>query len=91
LPVAGKYCVTHFETGHTIIEGDFSLAANDRKILSDFGTNPSQQALYLIEWEINGKIHHNHYVAGKYPFTLAQFSTWMQKIASLNPSFEMMM
>lgn len=87
--VAGQYRVIDHTGGACVLEGQFSLEPDGRAELASFAVNPSRQALYLIEWQIGSQVWHNHYIAGRYPFSLERFRGWMEAIAALEPVFDL--
>lgn len=85
--VTGHYTVTDHEDGTCVAQGHFKLVPDARVKLTDFPANPSRKALYLIKWQIGDETFYNHYIAGRYPFSLEQFQAWMEVIAMLPPTF----
>ncbi|MGA2608824.1 MAG: hypothetical protein ABSH01_15375 [Terriglobia bacterium] len=48
----------------------------------------SGKRLFLMEWTANGKRYVNHYLQGMPPFSLAQYKSWLSKIAALQNDFD---
>jgi beta-mannosidase len=88
-PTSGTYRVWRGDTGATVAEGSFDLPADGTAELASFAVNPAEQALYLIEWQIGQDVFANHYVAGRYPYRLADFRCWMAQVAALSPRFDL--
>ncbi|NLM76780.1 MAG: glycoside hydrolase family 2 [Ruminococcaceae bacterium] len=89
LPVDGEYRVVAHDRGACVLKGSFQLPPDSRMEIAGFPANPSQQQLYLIEWQVGGQTYHNHYIAGRYPFSLSTFRGWLQAIARLDPVFSL--
>jgi len=84
----GHYRIWDADSGETLLEGDYATKANENL---DLGTIPvfhSGKRLFLIEWTANGKNYANHYLQGMPPFSLAQYRSWLPKIAALQNDFD---
>ena len=65
---SGHYRVWDAESGETLLEGDFSVPANENKTLARLRVSGGKQRLFFIEWECDGEAGRGHYLHGKPPF-----------------------
>jgi len=85
---SGHYRVWDADSGETLLEGDYVSKANENLELGRIPVFYSDKRLFLIEWTANGKRYANHYLQGMPPFSLAQYRSWLPKIAALENDFD---
>jgi beta-mannosidase len=71
-PSQGNVEVTDVASGKSIYQGDFSIEANGRTMISSLAEMQGQGML-LIRCKIDGKGYSNHYLYGKPPFKLKEY------------------
>jgi beta-mannosidase len=84
----GHYRVWNADSGGTLLEGDYSVKANENSELGQIPVFHSGKRLFLIEWTANGKKYSNHYLQGMPPYSLSQYKVWLTKIAALEEGFD---
>ncbi|MBT7165403.1 MAG: glycoside hydrolase family 2 [Victivallales bacterium] len=84
----GSYRIWDADTDETVLAGDFRAPANENAELGTIRTPCSAQRLFLIEWEANGQKGCSHYLLGTPPFSLADYTRRLPKIAALDESFD---
>jgi beta-mannosidase len=85
---SGHYRVWDADSGETLLEGDYTVKANENLDLGQIPVFHSGKRLFLMEWTANGKKYGNHYLQGMSPFSLAQYKAWLPKIAALEEGFD---
>jgi len=71
-----------------VADGSHPIPANQNWQIAQIRTYASDQRLYPIEYEVNGKPSGNHYLAGLPPFSLEKYRTWLEHIAALPEAFD---
>ncbi len=84
---SGHYRIWDADSGKTVLEGDYSVRANENLQLGSVPVFTSDKRLFLIEWTANGRRFANHYLLGSPPFSLSQYKLWLPKIAALQNDF----
>lgn len=84
----GHYRLWDADSGKTLLEGDYTTAANENSEVGAIPVFHSDRRLFLMEWTANGKKYVNHYLDCSPPFSLAQYKSWLVKIAALANDFE---
>lgn len=77
-PIAGDIKVTDVESGQTVFNGNYTVAANGRADVADIEV-PAGAGVLLIEYTVGGEHRTNHFLYGKAPFKLADYRKWMKK------------
>jgi beta-mannosidase len=85
---SGHYRVWDADSGETLLDGDYATKANENLEVGTIPVFHSGQRLFLMEWTANGKRCVNHYLQGMPPFSLAQYKSWLSKIAALQNDFD---
>ncbi len=85
---SGHYRVWDPDSGETLLEGDYSVKANENLELGQIPVFHSGKRLFLINWTANGKSFANHYLQGLPPFSLEQYKSWLVKIAAMEEGFD---
>ena len=85
---SGHYRVWDADSGETLLQGDYAAKANENLEVGTIPVFHSGKRLFLIEWTANGKRYVNHYLQGMPPFSLAQYKSWLSKIAALQNDFD---
>ena len=75
------------DSGKTVLDGSYSVKANENLQLGTVPVFHSEKRLFLIEWTANEKRCVNHYLLGSPPFSLVQYMSWLLKIAALQNDF----
>lgn len=78
--VSGIYKVSDLDTGKVLAEGKFEVSANENKKLCHIPVMYSDKGVFMIEWEIDGKKHYNHYLHGYPAFNYETYKKWHEKI-----------
>jgi beta-mannosidase len=76
------------DSDETVVEGTFTVPANQNWQVGRIRTYASDQRLYLIEWDVGGHQVGNHYLAGSPPFSLQRYQGWLPAIAALARPFD---
>ena len=76
---SGRVIIRDAESGKTIFSRPFSIPANGKTAIGNIPST-SKQAMWLIEYTIGDKKYTNHYLAGKAPFKLDDYSRWYSKL-----------
>jgi beta-mannosidase len=84
----GHYRVWDADSGETLLEGDYAVRANENLEVGSIPVFHSGKRLFLMEWTANGQRFANHYLQGMPPFPLAQYKSWLSKIAALQNDFD---
>lgn len=71
------------ESGNVLREGSCVSPANENVEAAKIRIIPGEQKLYLLRWEIDGKVYWNHYMAGFVPFKQDDLRRWAEIIRSL--------
>ncbi|MCL6430006.1 MAG: glycoside hydrolase family 2 [Anaerolineae bacterium] len=88
-PARVQYCIRDAQSEEgVVVEGTFTVPANQNWQVDRIRTYASDQRLYLITWEVDGEAFGNHYLAGHPPFSLEQYRGWLTAIAALPMSFD---
>jgi len=88
MPAAVQYRIEDADAGVVVAEGSFTAPANQNWQVAQLRTYASDQRLYLITWEVNGRRYGNHYLAGHPPLELERYRTWLAAIAALPQPFD---
>lgn len=86
--VAGPFRVWDADSGETLLEGRFAAGANENALLGKIRISHGEHRLFLIEWELDGCKHGNHYLLGKPPLSFPRYRGWLQQIAGLPDGFD---
>jgi beta-mannosidase len=84
----GHYRVWDADSGETLLEGDYTAKANGNLEVGSIPVFHSGKRLFLMVWTANGQRFVNHYLQGMPPFSLAQYKSWLSKIAALQNDFD---
>ena len=87
-PAEVRYRIWDADTGATVSEGVFTVPANQNWQVDRIRTYASDQRLYLITWEVDGRTFGNHYLAGHPPIPLERYRVWLNAIAALPSPFD---
>ncbi len=74
-PVSGSLSITDAQTGRVVYRGTFQVDKNGKSI-KGYLPDPGKTTLWLIEWELDGEVLTNHYLAFKPPIELGQYLQW---------------
>lgn len=86
--IIGKFKVSDIDSGKIFAEGEFSVEPNSNKTLCSVPVMYSDKGMFLIEWEIDGKKHLNHYLHGFPAFDFETYKKWNQKLEDLYESIQ---
>lgn len=89
LDATGTYKIYDADTNEVVMKGSFFVKANENAVLGRIRASMGEHKLYLIEWDVNGNKHGNHYLAGYPPFSLPDYKRWLENIAALPESFDL--
>lgn len=82
-PIELDYTVLDAVTGRKIAAGQGSAQADAATLLERIPLSEAEQTFYVLRWSSrpfgDGL---NHYLAGKPPFSLAQYRAWMSELAA---------
>ena len=87
-PAHVQYRIEDADAGAVVAAGSFTAPANQNWQVATLRTYASDQRLYLITWEVNGRRFGNHYLAGHPPLALERYRTWLAAIAALPQPFD---
>ena len=85
---AGPFRIWDADSGEVLLEGRFAAKANENAVLGSIRVSHGEHRLYLIEWELDGCKHGNHYLLGKPPISLPRYVGWLRQIAGLPDGFD---
>ena len=71
------YTVTDITVGQTVVSGDFTIGANEKKVIAEFDTN--YRRFYLITWNIDGKTFRNHFITDIKGIPFKEYHTLIKK------------
>ena len=77
---SGTVTVRDADSGKTLLAAPFTIPANGKTVVGHIPEAPAQQAMWLIEYTIDGAPGANHYLAGLAPFKLADYHRWFKKL-----------
>lgn len=78
-PKTGTVLVKDLDTKKEIFSGKFEIPANGKANVGSI-RETKKQAMWLIEYTIDGKKFINHYLAGKAPFRLSDYEKWYNEL-----------
>lgn len=81
--VTGTCRISDLDSGRVVFEKAFSAAPNANTNLGRLDCMYSEQGMFLIEWEVDGKTFYNTYLYGTPVFSLEQYKSWLDKLAAL--------
>lgn len=73
----GAYKVYDIENKDVLTEGEFKVSANSNKELAEIPLLYSDKKFLVMEWTIDGKTYHNHYLCGMPGFDLEKYKEWL--------------
>ena len=85
---AGPFRVWDADSGETLLEGQFAARANENAVLGKIRVSHGEHRIFLIEWELDGRKHGNHYLLGKPPLSFPRYVGWLRQIAALPDGFD---
>jgi len=71
------YEVKDADTAEVLAAGRAVASANSTTLLAEIPFNAALQRFYLIEWAGPAASGRNHYLAGRPPFDLVRYKTWL--------------
>lgn len=71
----GTLIIRNADTQGVVFSAPFRVEENG-KMLAGYLHEPGRNTLFLIEWEVNGEVMHNHYLAFDPPINLEQYMGW---------------
>jgi len=74
-PVSCKVKIKEAGSGRVLFSRTIHLGKNGKSV-EGYLPEPGKTTLWLIEWEINGELHSNHYLAYNPPISLEQYMQW---------------
>lgn len=80
--------VTDGATGETLMEKRCVIPRNGIVKVGQIRTNPAHKRLFILTGTANGETFHNHYAAGRAPFTLHEARRFVDIISALEPRFD---
>lgn len=78
--VSGTVTVTDGGTGDILFEKDFKAKENSSQAIGEIRVLHSEQKLFFIDWETEGKKYFNFYISGFVPFSLSRCMEMTEKI-----------
>ena len=75
----GTVTVKDADSGEILYNGSFNVPANG-KVTAGYISAQDKQAMWLIDYTVEGKTYHNHYMAGEAPFKLSDYERWHKKL-----------
>ena len=77
--MSGSFRIIDTDTDTVIFEGNFTCPKNSTKELTKLKIFFSEQKILIFEWDIDGKLGLNHYLAGFPPFSFEKYKSVIQK------------
>jgi beta-mannosidase len=77
-----KYRVWEAGMEEELARGECKVPANQNWQVGRLRTFASDQRMVLIEWEQDGQVFRNHYLAASPPVSLERYQGWLRKITS---------
>jgi beta-mannosidase len=75
-----KFRAWDADTDEQVVAGECSVPANQNWQVGRLRTFASDQRMILVEWEYDGVIYRNHYLAASPPVSLERYKNWLGKI-----------
>lgn len=75
----GTHKIYDIDTSLVYAEGDFDIGENGAEILGEIHMDISEKKFLVIEWNVNGVTHYNHYLCGCPTFDFKQYHQWIEK------------
>lgn len=79
--VSGNLIIRDADTKRMVFSKPFQVDKNG-KLVAGYLPKPDKTTLWIIEWEINGEVHSNHYLAYQPVISLEQYRQWSQTVLS---------
>jgi beta-mannosidase len=79
--VSGKLTIMEAESDRLVLSKSFHVNENG-KSLEGYLPKPGKTTLWIIEWEIKGEVHSNHYLAYEPVISLEQYMQWRKTVLS---------
>ncbi len=76
---SGTVTVKDADSGETLFTGTFKIPVNGKTLIG-YIPQTSKQAIWLIDYTIDGNKLKNHYLAGVAPFKLQDYMRWFEKL-----------
>ncbi len=80
----GEYRVASVDTAgreRELLAGNFEVEPNQNPLLR-LAPRPAEQALWIIEWQTDGRRSFNHFVTGEPPYDFGVFQSWCARLRS---------
>jgi hypothetical protein len=77
-----KYRVSDADTEEELARGECNVPANQNWQVGRLRTFASDQRMVLVEWEQDGQVFRNHYLAASPPVSLERYRGWLKMIIS---------
>lgn len=74
-PVTGTLTIRDADADRVVFSKSFQVSENG-KLLAGYLSKPGKTTMWLIEWEIDGEVHSNHYLAYEPVISLEQYMQW---------------
>lgn len=75
----GTLTIHDADNGKTLLSTSFEIPVNGKTVVG-YIPEKGEQAMWLIEYTIDGKKYTNHYLNGKAPFKLDDYQRWFKKL-----------
>ena len=86
--VSVSYRVWDAESRDALVEGTFTVPANQNWQVGRIRSFASNQRMILARWEVAGREFGNHYLTGGPSYSLAQYRAWLPALADLPRPFD---
>lgn len=77
--ISGTVTIKEAGSGRVVFSRSFHVEKNGKSI-EGYLPKPGKTTLWLIEWEVNGEVHSNHYLAYEPVISLEQYMHWSHTV-----------
>ena len=77
--ISGTVTIKEAGSGRVVFSRSFHVEKNGKSI-EGYLPKPGKTTLWLIEWEVNGEVHSNHYLVYEPVISLEQYMHWSHTV-----------
>lgn len=75
--VSGEISIKEAGTNRVVFSSSFQVEKNGKSVEA-YLPKPGKTTLWLIQWEVDGEVYSNHYLAYEPPLSLEQYMEWLE-------------
>ncbi len=75
----GSAIIKDADSGAILLKTEFTIPINGKALIGELPAS-EKQAMWLIDYTMEGKKFTNHYLCGKAPFKLSDYQNWAKKL-----------